>query len=145
MHYKLGQLGIAIATLGAVITIIGLFPGVIGLEQAGGVGVLQILVAVTGFSLLISGAYIFVQSTFYPDVKHILAQEIAIRLSMTGLIISAASGLADVLGFGTHPPLPGQRPLLGTWQLAGLLGGFIIASLGVVLFAVLGPHHTDTE
>lgn len=140
---KLSQFGIAVGTLGGVITLMGLFPGVVGLEQTGGIGVLQILVSLTGFSVLILGAYIFVQSTYYPGIKHNLAQQIALRLSMTGLIIAASCGLADILGFGSHPPIPGERPLLGTWQLFGLIGGFVLASVGVIIFALMGriDHH----
>ncbi len=137
---RLPQLGIAIVLIGLVLALIGLFPGVVGLEQAAGIGILQILIILAGFSILILGAYIYVQSTYYPGVKQNLAQQIGIRLSMTGLVIATASGLADVLGFGSHPPMPDQRPFLGNWQVLGLVGGFIIASLGVVVFAMLGNH-----
>ncbi len=135
---KLAQAGIAIAVLGGVITLIGLFPGITGIEAAPGIGVLQTLVILSGFSILIFGAYIFVQATYYPGVPHNLAQQIAIRLSMTGLVIAAASGLADVLGYGSHPPGPESRPFLGTWQATGLIGGFLIASIGVIIFALMG-------
>jgi hypothetical protein len=136
---KLSQVGIAITVLGGVITLIGLFPGVIGLEQSPGVGILQILVILAGFSILIIGAFMFVQNEYYPGVKHNLAQQIGLRLSMTGLVIAAASGLADVLGFGSHPPgLEGQRPFLGIYQATGLIGGFVIASIGVVIFVLMG-------
>ncbi len=135
---KLAQVGIAIAVLGGVITLIGLFPGVTGLEAAAGVGIIQTLVILAGFSTLIFGAYIFVQATYYPGMPHNLAQQIALRLSMTGLVIAVASGLADVLGYGSQQP-PEQRPFLGPWQAAGLIGGFVIASIGVIIFALMGP------
>lgn len=142
---KLSQAGIAISLLGGVVALIGLFPSIIGLEQAAGIGILQILIILIGFSILIFGAYIFVQSAYYAGVRHNLAQQIAVRLSMTGLLIATASGLADVLGFGSHPlGLEGQRPLLGTWQATGVLGGFVIASLGVIIFALMGhPEPPD--
>src|SRR5258706_2886553 len=142
---KLSQAGIAISLLGGVVALIGLFPSVIGLEQAAGIGILQILVILAGFSILIFGAYMFVQSAYYPGVRHNLAQQIAVRLSMTGLIIASASGLADVLGFGSHPVgQEGQRPLLGTWQATGVLGGFLIAALGVLIFVLMGnPTQSD--
>lgn len=139
---KLSQFGIAVTLLGAVIAFMGLFPGVIGLEGVSGIGVLQTLVILSGFSVLISGAYIYVQSSFFPGVRHNLAQQIAIRLSMTGLVLATASGLADILGFGSHPPMPGDRPFLGPYQTAGLIGGFVVASLGVVIFILFGPHDT---
>src|SRR5581483_6111960 len=135
---KLSQVGIAVTVLGGVITLIGLFPSVTGFEPSSGVGILQILVILAGFSTLIAGAFIFVQSTYYPGVRHNLAQQIAVRLSMTGLVIATASGLADVLGFGSPPPGPEHRPFLGTLQAAGLIGGFLIASAGVIIFALMG-------
>jgi hypothetical protein len=135
---KLSQVGIAVAVLGGVVTLIGLFPSVTGLEPSAGVGVLQIMVILNGFAILIFGVYIFVQATYYPGVKHNLAQQIGLRLSMTGLVISVVSGLADVLGYGSQPPGPDQRPFLGAWQTVGLIGGFIIASLGVIIFVLMG-------
>ncbi|HVO43390.1 MAG TPA: hypothetical protein VMT34_12235 [Aggregatilineales bacterium] len=138
---KLTQLGIAVAFLGLVIAIIGLFPSLTGVEASPGIGILQITVILVGFSMLVLGAFIYVKSAYYPGVKHNLAQEICIRLSMTGLVIAAASGWADVLGFGSHPPGTNQRPFLGILQTAGVVGGFVIASLGVVLFALLGDSH----
>ena len=41
---KYGQISITIGALGVVITLIGLFPGIVGLEASEGVGVLQVLV-----------------------------------------------------------------------------------------------------
>ncbi len=135
---KLSQLGIAVAVLGGVVTLIGLFPSITGYEASPGIGILQIIIILTGFSLLILGVYIFVQATYYPGVRHNLAQQIGVRLSMTGLVISVAAGLADVLGYGSHPPGPDQRPFLGTWQATGLIGGFVIASLGILIFVLMG-------
>ena len=145
---RLPQVGIAISVLGGVITIIGLFPSVLGIEPTPGIGILKIITVLVGFSVLIAGAFIFVQSAYYPGVKHNLAQQIGLRLSMTGLVIATATSLADVLGYGSHPiGLPGSRPTLGQWKAAGLVGGFLIASIGVIIFALMGqpgqPDSTD--
>ena len=143
---KLSQLGIALVVLGLVITIIGLFPSVTGIEASPGIGILQILIILAGFSILILGAFIYVKNAYYYGIKMNLAQQIGIRLSMTGLVIATASGLADVLGFGSHPPSATERPFLGIYQTIGLVGGFVIASLGVLLFAVRGdPSGPPTD
>jgi hypothetical protein len=139
------QLGIAVAVLGGVIAFMGLFPGVIGLDQAQGVGLFQMTVILVGFCLLILGAAAFVQMNYYAGHKHTLGQEIALRLSMTGLIVSIVSGYADILGIGSHPPFGEQRPLLGAVQVVGLVGGFVIASVGVMLFALLGQSDSEPE
>lgn len=142
---KLSQVGIAVGVLGGVIILIGLFPSLTGLEAAGGVGILQIVTILIGFATLILGVYIYVQSTYYEGIKHNLAQQIGIRLSMTGLVIAVASGLADVLGFGSHPPGPDQRPVMGIWQIIGILSGFMLASLGVIIFALMGDSSDGGE
>jgi len=135
----MAQVGIAISTLGVVLALMGMFPGVTGLHATPGIGVLQIVAILTGFNLLIIGALLYVQGAFYPGVRHNLAQQIAVRLSATGLLFSAIAGLGDLFGFGSHPPGITDGPFLGYWQALGLIGGFLVASLGVVLFALTGP------
>ncbi len=135
------QVSITLGTLGVVITLIGLFPGIAGLEAASGVGVLQVLIILLGFTLLFIGAYIFAQRAFFAGLPRTLAQDIGIRLTMTGLLLAAAAGLADVLGFGSHAPTKDTRPLLGNWQAAAFIGAFLIASSGVVIYVLFGPSH----
>jgi hypothetical protein len=143
---KLAQAGIAISFLGGVITLIGLFPGIIGMDVSPGIGILQILVILGGFSILIFGAFVYVQSAYYWGVKHNLAQQIGLRLSMTGLVLATAAGLADVLGYGSHPiGVEAQKPFLGNWQATGLIGGFVVASIGVIIFAVMGHPEPPDE
>lgn len=140
----MAQVGIAVATLGAVLAFMGMFPGLTGLDATIGIGILQIGVILSGFTLLTGGALLYVQGTFYPGVKHNLAQQIAVRLSATGLLFAGLTGMGDLLGFGSHPPSVTDGPFLGYWQAAGLIGGFVVASLGVVLFALLGPEADGT-
>lgn len=139
----MAQFGIAISTLGAVLALMGMFPGVTGLDATPGIGVAQIIMILGGLALLISGALLYLQGTFYPGVKHNLAQQIAVRLSATGLLFAAIASLGDLLGFGSHPPGVTDGPFLGYWQAAGLIGGFLVAAFGVALFAVLGPPEED--
>ncbi len=134
-----GQISITLGTLGVVITLIGLFPGIIGLEAAEGIGVLQVLVILLGFSIFFTAAYLFVKQAFYPGQPTTLAQDIGTRLTMTGLLIAAAAGLADVLGFGTHISDTYDRPLLGQLQALFFIGGILLASSGVVVFTLFGP------
>jgi hypothetical protein len=142
---RYSQVSITIGTLGVVITLIGLFPGIAGLEAASGVGVLQVLVILLGFSLLFTGAYIFAKQRFFPGLPSTLAQDIGVRLTMTGLLFSAAAGLADVLGFGSHAPTKTQRPLLGNWQAVAFIAGFLIASAGIVIFVLFGPEQPESD
>ncbi len=136
---RTSEISISIGALGVVITLIGLFPGIIGLEAAEGVGVLQVLVILLGFTILFTSAYYFAKKTFYAGQPSTLAQDIGIRLTMTGLLIAGAAGLADVLGFGSHPSTPGSRPMLGRLQAVVFIGGILLASSGVAIYALFGP------
>jgi hypothetical protein len=145
---KYSQISITLGALGIVITLVGLFPGIVGLETVEGVGVLQVLVILLGFSVLFTGAYLFARRVFYPGRPNTLAQDIGTRLTMTGLLIAAAAGLADVLGFGSHGSSEGTRPLLGRLQAIVFVGGILLASSGVIIFAVFGPSQekrTDSD
>jgi hypothetical protein len=142
---KYSQISITLGALGIVITLIGLFPGIIGLETVEGVGVLQVLVILLGFSILFTGAYLFAKQVFYPGQPTTLAQDIGTRLTMTGLLIAAAAGLADVLGFGSHGAAENTRPLLGRLQAIVFVGGILLASFGVIIFAVFGPAPDDDD
>jgi hypothetical protein len=134
------RVGIAVGALGVMLALIGLFPTLIGIAPHPGFGIVKTVTLLAGFSLIIVGALVFAQAAYYPGQPHTLAQEIAVRLSLTGLLISFASGLADVLGYGSHPPGPDSHPTLGAYKIAGLIGGFLIAALGVAIFALSGPH-----
>lgn len=142
---RVGQVAILIATLGLMLILIGLFPTITGLEPKSGIGVLQLMVAIIGLILLITGALLFSKVTFYPRQRTNLAQQIGVRLSLTGLLMTGAAGLADVLGFGSHAPNAEQQivPVLGKWQAFGMIIGFMVASAGVVLFTWMGPSQTD--
>jgi hypothetical protein len=142
---KYSQISITLGAIGIVITLVGLFPGIIGLETVEGVGVLQVLVILLGFSILFTGAYLFARQVFYPGQPNTLAQDIGTRLTMTGLLVAAAAGLADVLGFGSHGSADSSRPLLGRLQAAVFVGAIVLASLGVIIFAVFGPEQDEDE
>ncbi len=140
---RLSQFGIAVGALGIVLTLMGLFPGVTGVEPTPGIGIVQILMAITGFSLLIGGAFIYVKYTFYEKQRATLAQQIGIRLSLTGLMLGAMVGLADILGFGSNVRTATTDIFFGPWQAVGLLGGFLMASIGVLVYAVTGSMDDD--
>jgi hypothetical protein len=140
---RIAQFGIAVGALGVMLTFMGLFPGVTGIEATGGIGPLQIFTILGGFSLLIAGALIYVKFTFYLGRPANLVQQIGIRLALTGLIFAAMAGLADILGFGSNPPDTGSI-YLGPWQAVGMVGSLFIASLGVLIYAVTGGE-VDTQ
>lgn len=137
---QLVQFGILVGTLGVVLCLIALYPGITGLEPKPGIGILQVMIVLGGMLLIMSGALLFVKVGFYFKLPSTLAQRIAVRLSLTGILFSAASGLADVLGYGSNPTAGVESfPILGSYQTGGMVIGFLIATLGVLLFGVRGP------
>ena len=143
---KIIQLSILVASLGLVTCFMGLYPGITGAEPQTGIGVLQIFTIVVGMALIISGAVLFVKIHFYSHLSANLTQQIALRLSFTGLLISAAAGFSDLLGYGSNPPGgPDEIPVLGPYQAAGMIFGYFIAALGVLIFAVAGPIEEIAE
>lgn len=140
MAARVAQFGIALGALGAVIAFMGLFPGVTGLEPTVGIGVVQVTMILTGFALLIAGAFIYVKYTFYHRRPSTLGQQIGLRLSMTGLLFAAMASYADILGFGSNVRTATSDIFFGPWQAIGLIGGFMIASFGVLIYAFSGTQ-----
>lgn len=140
---RIAQFGIALGALGTVLTFMGLFPGVTGLSPAKGIGIVQIFTVLFGFTLLILGALIYVKFTFYFGRSANLAQQIGIRLALTGLVFAVMSGTADIVGFGSHGSNTASQPLFGMLQAVGIIGSFIIAAFGVLLYAVTGKFDDE--
>ncbi len=132
----ISQLGISMGALGIVLALMGLFPEVMGIPTGAGFGVVQFVAVMIGFGLLIIGALVYVKYTFYAHTTSNLAQQIGVRLALTGLLVSGISGLADFVGFGSHVRTATQDVILGPIQAIGIIGGFLVSSLGVMLYAL---------
>lgn len=132
------QFGIALGALGVVLTLMGLFPGVTGIEPGVGVGVVQMASILIGFALLVCGALLYVKDTFYRGRTVTLTQQAGVRLALTGLVLAGMAGLADFLGFGSHPRTEEGDVYFGLLQALGVIGGFSVAALGVLLYALMG-------
>lgn len=135
---RFGQIGIALAVLGGVLTLMGLFPGLTGVEPTLGIGVVQVFMVLAGYGLIILGAVIYVKFTFYAGVAINLMQQIGLRLGMTGLLFASLCGLADIFGFGSHLRGPGSDIYLGRLQAFGMIASFTVSALGVLLYALAG-------
>lgn len=135
----IAQFGIALGALGVVLTFMSLFPGAIGMTNpTAGIGIVQFAGILSGFALLIIGAIMYVKFTFYEGRTATLAQQIGVRFALTGLVLAGMIGLADVFGFGSHPRTLASDAFFGPLQAVGTLMGFVIASLGISLYALTG-------
>lgn len=133
------QIGIALGTLGLMLASLGLFPGLTGVTPAAGFGTIQYTAVLTGFALLTLGALVYAKFTLYAGRAANFAQQISVRLTLTGIVAAALAGFSDYLGFGSHLPTQVSQVYLGEVQIAGAIFGFICAFLGVFLYALTGP------
>jgi len=129
---RLVQAGVFCVVLGGVILVLGLFPSAVDIDTTPGIGLVQIAGMQVGLLLLIVGAYTVVYSVLHRGRPRSLMRDIGVRLGMTGLVVSAAATLADVMGFGSHTDVAG--PVFGWLQATGMLIGFVIAAVGVVVY-----------
>ena len=130
---RLARVGVATVVFGFFIFVIGVFPELIRLGLTPGIGLLQISVFLLGISIMTLGAYVYAYATRHRAMPRRLREDIGVRLMATGLVITYATGFADVLGIGSHFGL--ERPLLGPLQAAGIMLGVLTIITGIILYA----------
>ena len=81
-----------------------------------------------------TGGYTYAYATRHRAMPLRLREKIGLRLMGTGYIVCAVSGLADVLGIGSHN-IPSRLPYFGLWQSIGLVSGLLLIAMGVLLYA----------
>ncbi|GAB4468687.1 MAG: hypothetical protein Kow00124_03090 [Anaerolineae bacterium] len=129
---RLAQLGVFSTVLGVVVLFLGLFPGAAGAVETPGIGLAQISAILVGLGLFVLGAYVVLYAMIHVGRPRNLVRDIGVRLGVTGLLVAASATLADVFGFGSHTGEEGV--LLGWLQAVGLLIGFLIAAIGVLVY-----------
>lgn len=115
---------------GFFVFLLGAQPGWFGLDRSPVIGFVQIVVFLVGLAMICLGGYISL-ITLWKDRQPSIGADIGARLVATGFVIAAVSGLADILGFGSHP-LPGV-PFFGEWQARGVAFGELIITIGLLL------------
>lgn len=138
--WRFSQVGIALGALGGMICFMGLFPGVTGAEPTVGIGLVQVVMVLTGYTLLILGALTYLKFTFFLDVPANLVQNIGTRVALTGILFATLSGMADILGFGTHIRDDAGDLYFGQLQMIGILASFGLSSFGVLVYVLAGAN-----
>ncbi len=138
--WRFSQVGIALGALGGMICFMGLFPGVTGAEPTLGIGLVQVVMVLIGYTLLILGALTYLKFTFFLDVPANLVQNIGTRLALTGILFATLSGMADILGFGTHIRDDAGDLYFGQLQMIGILASFGLSSFGVLVYVLAGAN-----
>ena len=131
------RFGIVLALIGFVVFLVGAAPNWIGLDRSPVIGFVQIAVFLVGLGLISVGGYWSLVSLWRGTQLAILA-DIGSRLISTGYVISVASGMADVFGFGSEA-LP-LIPVFGIWQMYGVMFGEIVIAIGMVLLIPWKPR-----
>ncbi len=106
----------------------------LGLDLTPGFGIVQMLQLLIGLTLLTLAGFLHMYSLRSPDTPRSLQAYIGIRLAATGLVFAFVSGLADLMGIGTHVEPAFERPFVGPLQLGGLIVGIISITLGMILY-----------
>ena len=88
--------------------------------------------------LIAFGALIYAKFTYFPHSMSNLTQQIGSRLALTGIVFSVICGLADVLGFGSHAGVLAGDVVIGQFQIAGIIGSFVLSSIGVLIYVLGG-------
>jgi hypothetical protein len=120
-----------ITIVGLVIFLLGVDPGLFGMDRSPVLGFLQIAVFLIGLALICMGGY-FTLNALWNGSEKTIAADIGFRLVSTGYVVCVVSGMADVFGLGHHP-FPAV-PYFGPWQARGVIIGEIIIILGFLLF-----------
>jgi len=133
------QIGLGVVVFGFLIFTLGVDPGLFQLDRSPVVGFVQIAVFLVGLALICIGGYLALNTLWNGREKSIPA-DIGYRLVATGYVIAAASGMADVFGFGSQPSP--AVPYFGPWQAAGVMFGQVMIAVG---FMLLVPKRAKSE
>ena len=128
---KRTRFGIILTLIGLLIFLIGVRPDILGMDRSPVVGFIQITVMLVGLAIICIGGYITLISLWFKRIPSIAA-EIGMRLMSTGYVVAVLSGMADIIGFGSHP-FPYVVPYFGMWQARGVQIGEGIIAIGLLL------------
>ncbi len=124
------RLGLGVTILGFIIYLLGAEPGLFGLDRSPVVGFVQIATFLVGLGFICLGGYISLAALWNGGQKSI-ASDIGLRLVGTGYVITVASGMADIFGFGSnnYPTIP----IFGPFQQIGVMAGEVVIAIGLLL------------
>ncbi len=133
------QGGLILIAIGLFLYLLGVKPGWFGADRSPIVGFVQITVFLIGLAIICLGGYATINALWDGKEKTIAA-DFGFRLVSTGYVVSVASGMADVIGFGNQPAP--AVPYFGPWQASGVMIGELIIILGFIL---LIPIHSQKQ
>ena len=120
--------------VGNVLIVVSLAAEILGLNLTPGFGMVQMLQLLLGLTLLTLSGFLHMYSLREANTPRSLQADIGIRLALTGLVFAYVSGLADLLGIGTHVEPNFERPFVGPLQLGGIALGIVSITVGMILY-----------
>jgi hypothetical protein len=134
------RIALIVVLLGLLIFVFGADPGLFGMDRSPVVGFVQIAVFLVGLVMICIGGYVSLNTLWNGMEKTIIA-DIGLRLVSTGIVISVASGMADVFGLGNQP-FP-NVPYFGIWQALGVIIGQLIIAVGLIMLIPYPKRETN--
>jgi len=127
------QFGLIVAVGGFLLFLVGARPELFLLDRSPVVGFIQIAVMLIGLALICIGGH-FSLIGLWKGNQLSIAAELGVRFVSTGYVIAVFSGLADIIGLGSHPT-PEFVPYFGIWQARGvqIAEGFIAVGMLMML------------
>jgi hypothetical protein len=118
--------------LGLFLFLLGIHPGLFGLDRSYVIGYLQTVVFLCGLGVVVISTYAMETLLRHSGQPLSIREDIGVRLAATGYVLFAVSCASDLIGLGSHP-LPGP-PHMGVLQSLGLLTSSLLTVLGLIMY-----------
>ncbi len=125
---------ILFSLLGVLFILFALFADWVGLDITPGFGVVQMVSLLLGITSLTIVLFLLLKAHRSVGTGKSLQADIGWRLAATGLLFVYVTGLADLIGIGTHTGPDFTRPFLGPLQLSGFVLGVSTILIGAFLY-----------
>ena len=130
------QAGLLGTFFGFLMVVLGAKPEFFGMDRSPVIGFAQTATFLVGLGIISFSGY-FCLMSFWPKGYTTITADFGLRLVATGWLVAFFSGMADVLGFGSHP-LTGLV-FFGKLQAMGVEIGEMMIGIGMVMM-IMPPH-----
>jgi hypothetical protein len=120
--------------IGILLLLFALLADWLGFDVTPGFGILQMVSLLFGISCLTLTLFLWMKANRLANAAKSLQADIGWRLAATGLLFVYVTGLADLIGIGTHVGPDFIRPFFGPLQLAGFALGGVTILIGAFLY-----------
>ncbi len=130
------QAGLLGTFAGFLLVVLGAKPEFFGMDRSPVIGFIQTSAFLVGLGVIGCSGY-FCLMSFWPKGYTTITADFGLRLVATGWLIALFSGMADVIGFGSHPMT--GLVFFGKLQAMGVEIGEMAMGIGLVMM-IMPPH-----